>query len=303
MRRRATAAARVRRSVAALTLALALALALAGCSPEVTTPPTPTVVAVLPDGVTVELRQSRADVAGRQASVRVTNGSDEEITIGAVTVSDPRFQEPARRLVDRASTIGPGRAVDVRVQLAEAACDVADDADATVTLQFAVDEGEGEVELAIDDTVPFVDALHARECVRQRVLGAASIDLGAFTASPAREPAALDLSIVARAGATDLRLIGIRETNLLTFAEIGEAGVFALDIDLATAERTLLTVPLPLQPARCDPHAVLEDKRGTVFRLLVEIDGEEGSFDLAASDELRGRLLDWVADWCDFGVG
>lgn len=297
MRRRATAA-RMSRTAAVLAV---LALTLAGCAPGDRAPsPAPT-AAGLPDGVTVELRQSRADVAARQASVRVSNGSDDEITIGAVTVNDPRFQEPAKRLVQRTSTLAPGGAVDVRVQLADVACDVAADADATVTVAFAVEGVEVIAQLAINDTVPFVEAMHTRECVRERVLQAAAIDLGAFTPSHAGAPAALDLSISPHGGAAEVRLIGIRETNLLTFAGLGDAGIFDLDLDLATAVTAPITVTLPLRPARCDPHAVLEDKRGTVFRLLVEMDGEEGSFDLAASDDLRGRLLDWVADWCGFG--
>ena len=45
-----------------------------------------------------------------------------------------------------------------------------------------------------------------------------------------------------------------------------------------------------------------EDKRGTIFDLEVEIDGEPGEIELAASEELRGRMLTWVADWCGFGA-
>ena len=76
-----------------------------------------------------------------------------------------------------------------------------------------------------------------------------------------------------------------------------------LDIDQTGEGRTAVTVPLPLLPARCDAHAVQEDKRGTVFRLFVEVGGEPGSFDLVATPELRGTLLGWVADWCGFGAG
>lgn len=293
-------------ALAAAALALVSLGVFAGCAPGLSTPSpaaTPT-GAHLPDGVTVELRQSRADVAGRQAAVRVINGSRETISIGAVSVDDPRFEEPAARIVDRTSSVAPGVSVDVRVQLADVACDVAPDSAATATLAFVVAGVAGSAVLPIDDPVPFVEALHVRECLHERVLQAAAIDLGAFSPSPSGEPGALELAIEPHAEPdVAVRLVGIRETNLLTFAGLGEAGIFDLDLDLATAGTAPITVTLPLRPARCDPHAVLEDKRGTVFRLLVDIDGDEGSFDLAASEELRGQLLEWVAAWCGFGEG
>ena len=58
---------------------------------------------------------------------------------------------------------------------------------------------------------------------------------------------------------------------------------------------------IPLVPFRCDPHAVLEDKRGTIFDVRVEHQGESGEFTLFVGDEMRGRILTWVGDWCGFG--
>ena len=66
---------------------------------------------------------------------------------------------------------------------------------------------------------------------------------------------------------------------------------------------TPTTVHLPLVPLRCDPHAVQEDKRGTVFNVEVELDGEPGLVQVAATEDMRGRILTWVADWCGFGEG
>jgi hypothetical protein len=297
----------------ALTLALATACA-ATPAPAASSPPVPTapaltldpaapVATVLPDGVAVELRQSRADVAGRQAAVRFINGSGVEITVGAVSVADPRFAASAERTVNRMSRVAPGAAVDVRVQLAEVACDASAGSDATVTLALATNGDASVVRVPITDPVPFVEALHTRECVHERVADAAAIDFGPFSASPPEEPGRLTLLIQPRGGAAaeGVRLVGIRETNLLTFEGIGGGGLYRLGFDLTPGSTGAVTVSLPLRPARCDPHAVLEDKRGTVFRVLVELDGEEASFDLAASEELRGRLLDWVAGWCGFG--
>lgn len=314
MRRRTTGARAWRAGVrsGAVAVLTAVLLLSAGCVPA-TTPPAPasTPAGALPEGVTVELRQARSDVAARQASVRIVNGSSRTLRVGAVSVSDPRFEAPAERVVDRTSALPPGRAIDVRVQLADVACAPATSgtdagADASVTLDLEIDGVAETVTAPLSDPVPFVAALHDRECVRERVGRAASVSFGRFVASPRGEAAALELVIEPAAGgssdAAAVALVGIRETNLLTFEGLRPGGLFPLGLLVALGEAAS-NVTLPLVPARCDPHAVLEDKRGTVFRLLVEIDGKEGSFDVAASEELRGRLLEWVATWCGFGSG
>ena len=146
----------VRRS-AALPVAAA-ALVLAGCGavggsaePDRT----------LPEGVTVELIQLRADVAPRQAQVHVTNGSDVALRIGDVRVEDPRFEDAAVRVVaDRTSSVPAGRSVDVRVQLAAVDCDAPADAEPEVVLELLADDGSTEVTTPASDPLGFVAPLH-----------------------------------------------------------------------------------------------------------------------------------------------
>lgn len=254
----------------------------------------------LPAGVTVELRQTRADVALRQAAVAVRNGSGEELTVGAISVADPRFAAPAERVVDRTSVLAPGAAADLRVQLGAIACDAPDDAAATLTMHYRVGDADAVAVVAIVDPVPFVAALHENECLQAAAARSADIAFGPFEPSGPGDPARLPLVVTPAAGDGALRIVGIRETNLLTTPEV-EDSVHPLDIDQTGGDRRPVTVDLPIVPARCDAHAVQEDKRGTVFRLLVELDGRAGSFDLAASPAQRGVILDWVADWCGFG--
>lgn len=275
---------------------------LAGCAAPAESPPTPTVAEQgLPGGVTVELRQARADVALRQAAVAVHNGTDETLVATSVSVADPRFAAPAERVVDRASRIAPGASVDVRVQLAEVSCDAPDDASAVATIAYSW-SGADAVAVAVVpviDTVPFVAALHENECLQKSAEESAAVAFGDFVPSASGDPARLELTVTPGAGEGHLRITGIRETNLLTFPEVVDS-VRALDIDQTGAGRQPEVIDLPLLPARCDAHAVQEDKRGTVFRLQVEVDGRAGSFDLVASPELRGRILAWIADWCRF---
>lgn len=275
------------RGAAAAVLATAALTACAAGAP-------PAASATLPDGVTVAVTQLRSDVADRQVEVQVHNTSDAPLQIGAVALIDPRFAGPAERVIDRTSTIPPGGTVDVRVQLPGVDCGAPADSSSTVTLRWAQGEVEGSSTAPAAEVFPFLEDLHTRECVAERAADAATIELATFTPSPSGEPATLDLSIDPRPDAGDVVITGIRETNLLTFDGVTDVAL-ALGIGVAGSPQT---VSLPLRPARCDPHAVQENKRGTVFTLDVAIDGEAGQFTLAVDADMRGRILTWVTEWC-----
>ncbi|GAB2846977.1 hypothetical protein ACFQ0P_05025 [Microbacterium insulae] len=286
---------------AAAAAALAVLAAITACAPAAEPAPTPE--PGLPAGVSVELQQLRSDVAARQAEVLVTNGTDETLVVGEVAVTDPRFTDAATRVAARDSTIPAGRSVGIRVQLPPVACDVVP-ADATATVEFAYTLGDtgGRASTPIEDPLDFVAPLHERECRVVLLSAAADIAFTGFEPAPAGEPAALELTVTPT-GAGGAGIRAVQTTNLLTFAATGgdTADAHTIDLVLEPGESAPVTVSLPLVPLRCDPHAVQEDKRGTIFDLDVEIGGEPGEIELAASEELRGRILTWVADWCGFG--
>ena len=281
----------------ALTVGLVLAVATAGCAAG-TPDPGPTDPTGLPPGVTVALTQQRSDVAARQAEVQIHNGAASPLRVGDVRLVDPRFASAATRVVDRTSTLAPDATVNIRVQLPDVVCGGGDDAASTVTIAYELDGRSHTATAPASELFPFLAELHRRDCVAQAVDAAASVTFGAFTSAGAGAPATLDLVIVPTAGAdADVVLVGIRETNLLTFAGLAD-GALPLGVEIAPGDATARTVSLPLLPARCDPHAVQEDKRGTVFPVDVTVDGEPGQFLLAAPPDLRGRLLTWVTAWC-----
>lgn len=57
-------------------------------------------------------------------------------------------------------------------------------------------------------------------------------------------------------------------------------------------------VRLGIRPARCDPHAVAEDKVGTLLPLRVSVAGREGVLKIDAGKRLRGRIYDFVTKAC-----
>jgi len=297
--RAATARAAATAAIAAM---IAVVLALAGCAPSEAEPAT-VVPGGFPDGVTAELQQLRSDVAARQAQVFVTNGTDEHLVIGDLDVTDPRLAGPGSRLVARDSRIGPGATAGIRIQLPPVVCE--NDLEAgtllrpTLTVAYTLGDASGSASIPIEDPLGFVSPLHERECRFESLSEVAAVAFTAFVPSPAGEPAALELTVTPT-GAGAATISDIRTTNLLTFAG-AERSTGALPLALAVGDTDPIVVELPLVPLRCDAHAVQEDKRGTIFEVGVVAAGEPGGIELAASDELRGRILTWVADWCGFG--
>ncbi len=286
--------ARARRGVAVL---LAGALLLAGCAGAEAPEAEPT----LPGGVGVELVQLRADVAPRQAQVHVTNGSDQTLTIGEVRVEDPRFEGPATRVVaGRTSTVPAGRSVDVRVRLPAVDCSAPEEGEPQVVLEIDSAAGEVEVTASATDPLGFVAPLHERECREERLTDAAALAFTGFQESAPGEAAVLELTVTPT-GEGEATIAGVQATNLLDFGPASVDGAYPLDLSTAATGTEPIVVELPLVPFRCDPHAVQEDKRGTIFDVRVVVEGEPGVIELFVGDELRGRILSWVAAWCGFG--
>lgn len=275
-------------------LALTAVLALAACTPQpIETRETP---AALPPGVQVELFQLRSDVAERGAQVRVVNGSDEDLAITRLTFADDWFAGAAVR--DRASTIAAGRTVDLRFALPPSACDGEPDARTSrVTFQLA---GGGTATVEVADPLGFTALLHEKECLAADLAQVATLEWARFTPSAAPAPAALTLEAAPAGGTEQAELIEVQTTNLLKFGDQPTPLELQRTIDGADAATD---VTVPIVPLRCDPHAVMEDKRGTVFNVQVRVDGTEGAVEVAAPEQMRGEILRWVADWCGFGPG
>ena len=277
---------------------LAAATLLSGCAVAGTDPqPTRT---GLPDDVTVALIQWRSDVATRQAQVEVHNGSEQPIVIGDITVSDPRFAGPATRIIDKRSTVLPGGTVDIRIQLPDLSCDTPEGT-STVALTLVDGDSEDVRTASLPDRLGFLAPLYERECRAEELADAAKVTFASFTPSLPGVPADLALEVVPT-GEGGARVAAIQSTNLLSFAGPAVRS-YPIDVTMAPGDTAERIVVLPVVPSRCDPHAVLEDKRGTVFNLAIELEGRPGLVQIAADEAMRGRILAWVAEWCEFDKG
>lgn len=267
--------------------------ALAACSPQPEEPQDS-----LPAGVEVELFQLRSDVAERGAQVRVANGSDTDLVVERVVFQDDWFAGESVR--DRTSTIPAGRTVDLRIALPESSCEDEPDAAARSSrVSFELASG-ATATVDVDDPLGFTTLIHEKECLRHDLAAVATLEWASFTPSASPQPAELQLAITPAGGDGSAQLTELQRTNLIGFA--AQPGAFPLAKSIAATDAAA-SVSVPIVPLRCDPHAVMEDKRGTVFTIAVEVDGVSGVVEVAASETMRGDILRWVADWCGFGPG
>lgn len=291
------AAAGLARAFGALAMASVTVL-LAACtgSPAPSPAPASPEPSSLPQGVQVEIYQTRFDYAERVLEIRIANESDEDLDIVSASFESPRFATAATY---RSSVvIDAGRTTDLRVKLPAVACDNDEDALDTVVLSWRDGDGVTTASVEPDDPAGVVDRIVGEDCLVE----------------------AVD-DVVAITPATELRVDGAGATSVawvdLTLAPTGRPGGVTIDqvgatVLLASASGldwpvgvTLTdtdpprTVSLDLRPTRCDPHAIAEDKRGTIFPLTVSTArGLSGTYDVAVNDALRGQIYAWITAHC-----
>lgn len=277
---------------ALLVAVLAAVLALMACAPSDPQP------GALPPGVSVELIQLRSDVVDRAAQVRLVNAGEDDLVITRLEIIDPRFEAPIVR--DRRAQVASGRTLDMRIALPPVACDAGAEADAaTIELEYEVNGRAAIAEASIPDPLAFIPLLHEKECLRERLADVAVMSWSGFEPSDAPAPAHLTLEIAPSGGGGSALVETVETTPLLMFDAAG-AAPFVLDAEIG-GSGSPQQVRVPLVPLRCDPHAVMEDKRGTIFDVTVEVGGVVGVVEVAAPAEVKGEVLAWVADWCGFG--
>lgn len=285
-------------------LVIGAALALSGCSASATDLPAES--SALPDGMTVAVYQSRSDVASGQLEVQIANLSDDDVTITAVEFSAPQFAEPAVWQKD-STVVGAGRTVDLPVLLPGAVCD--ENAPApTVRLTWAVDGNIRSSDVVPTDERGRLEELRADGCFAGAVDSIASLSLE----TPPRPvtvdgvaAAELDLTVTPGTGSGgSLTIRSLSGTTLFTFIDrMTGLTTTSLDLGAVVAGGTTSVVTVILVPTRCDPHAIAEDKQGTIFVFDVDARPQDGpavsgTISVAAPAQLTPELIAFVGEAC-----
>ncbi|MFZ3417258.1 sulfite exporter TauE/SafE family protein [Arthrobacter sp. 3Tela_A] len=215
------------------------------------------------------LAASRLSFGERSLNVLMENHTTEDLVITAARLETDVYTAPAQWIPTDgdATTLRPGGRVALPMELPEAACDSGTGFDAVVRLDVdtAGTGRAGELVVPAADPYGTVAEAHGRDCLQQEVDAVAS-----FTLAPNLEiredgRTAVVRILVTPSGERGSVSIRIGTTTLLSEAP-GQAWPREIKVD-GTDEPSVLE--LAAVPARCDPHALAEDKAGTRFPLEV----------------------------------
>lgn len=273
--------------------ALALVLlpgALVGCAAAEPAPP------ALPDGLVTSIQQGRMDVEARQLVVRVEN-----TTAAPVTVEHLAFTAPAldgELAYDDPFELSAGEAIAIRIDIPGSRCDVPSAA-GTVELAVVTDAGAATGTLTPDDPFDTLARLNNADCLAESVAAVAEITMPEQLRSTGSGPdrrAVIDVQVTPVAsGSASMLLSQVANTTLLS----NEAGAgWPLGIEVAAGSDPF-TIELPVAPARCDAHAIADDKRGTIMGFdITTSDGRAGRLDRPSGDTLKAELYAYYGERC-----
>ncbi len=257
--------------------------------------------------VTAEISQFRDNYSKQIIEIQLTNTTGHALTVLGAELTSPLFAAP---IIWSARTGGielpPGQPKSLPAPLPAPDCGSPAGTGATsgaagdahVSLRLATPEGAVPVPAMAQATDPFgVLARNNSElCLAREASAVATIAL-----DPGLEVAADGQSAVVRlllqpraAGAGELVIDRIEETTLL--AEASQAP-WPRSVTVR-AGGAPAQVRLGIRPSRCDPHAVAEDKVGTLLPLQVRVAGCEGIVKIDAGSQLRARIYDFVTKAC-----
>lgn len=275
-----------------LPVAVGVAVALGGCGGVTPAPPAPA-------DISVSVQQNRLDIARDKMSVAVRNGGADAVTVTTLVYADPRWTSVLQW--SGVLAVPAGRARSVTADLMSPTCAAAPkDAAGTARLIFQTDRGAASDDYAVDDPFGSVARATQQRCFASRLAASATIDLVdvAVVTRDAAAVAELTVRIVNR-GSAPVRLDTIKSTTLLQPA----AGGWLWEPAEVVPAGESVMLRLDATPARCDLHAIAEDKVGTRFDARVSVlsdPADSGTLTLVAGDEQRSRLYEFVASTCGF---
>lgn len=250
----------------------------------------------IPDGLSVAIQQGRLDVVAGRLVVRFENEGDAPVTIEGFTVETPTLSPGLERT--KPFELPAHDAIAIRLDLPASICD-AEPGPLVVDVTLGTSTGAGEARLVADDPFDTVARVNAADCLGESVSEVAAIVMPAHlrsTGAGTERRAFIDVVVEpAASGDGSMRIERVYGTTLLN----AEDGIdWTLGTDVAAGDAPF-TISLPVRPARCDAHAIADDKRGTILPFEIETDdGRSGRLDVPASDGLKAELYAYYGERC-----
>jgi hypothetical protein len=241
--------------------------------------------------------QFRQDYQPRRIQIRVANNGTEAVTLTSARLRSAGFSQDAV-WAGGPAVLAPGLQIDLPTLLPPSACRAGSDTVPAVVVQFRVGSGSGHsATLDVQDPFGSLERVHRDDCLQQIALAITSMSLG----EPLRTTriggalvALLDLRLTPTGAPGTVTVLSVSGTTLLAPGQ-GPTWLVGVDVSGGTGAQT---VTLTARPNRCDPHAVAEDKIGTVLPVTVRIGDRVGIVTVAASRTLKGQIYDYVDAAC-----
>lgn len=304
-------AARLAAAGAALVLTASCNAGAAGIGPSGTTTtaaaPTPTAP------VTAVIDQLRDNYSKQIIAVQLTNNTAGPLTVLSAGVASPLFSGPIEwQPAPAGIELPPGQTKILPAQLRGPECGArtAPAAEgAAVELRFASSSGTGPATTVSASTVPAADPYRVLErnnaemCLAQAADAVAGLRLEPeLEVSADAQSAVLTLAITPRnapgavnpGSAPTLTIKSIDGTILL---EEDQSAPWPRSVPVH-AGGVRQQFRLGIRPARCDPHAIAEDKVGTLLPVRVSAGGRDGVLKVDAGALLRGRIYEFITTAC-----
>ncbi|MCU1553812.1 MAG: hypothetical protein JWM13_1298 [Arthrobacter sp.] len=263
---------------------------------------TPEATRALP--VTAEINQLRDNYSKQIVSIQLTNSSDAALTVRGARLESALFADGISWAASPAGIeLPPGQTKSLPAQLPAPVCSPAGSPESAPTVALRMAPALG---TAPEETVTAADPYgvlprnNAEMCLAQ-----AADAIAGFRLDPGLEVSADGLTAVVRllmtprdagpaAAAASLTIVGIEGTTLLA-EDAALPWPRAVPVHAGGEGREFR---LGVRPARCDPHAVAEDKVGTLLPLRLSVAGRDGVLKVDAGALLRGRIYDFVTAAC-----
>lgn len=244
--------------------------------------------------------QGRTDYTTGTLVLRIINESDADLELDGAALTWTGFAENA--VWERGTTIRAGLTVDLRTPVPAMECDNDGDSAPTADLGVVDDDRTATVTADVTDPLSTLDRLHEAGCIAEQVERVADITVG----SPAVEGegrsavAVVPLTFTPTGADGRVEVSAVSATPLLQPAPATSPNTDAWPLELAVdATSGTVTAELRIVPTRCDPHALAEDKVGTVLNLAVSLAGDQtGDYQLVPPDGIREAILDYVRVTC-----
>jgi hypothetical protein len=254
-----------------------------------------------PSDLVASIKQGRLDIEARRLVVRLSNTGDAALMIEGFELEAATLAPGMVRT--KPLELAPGETIDVRLDLSKSVCDVEVGPASVVADVSTADAADGTadgsaVTLTPDDPFDTLARINAAECLGEAVAEVATFTMPEHltsTGSGAERRAFIDVLVEpAASGSDSLHVERVYGTTLLN-AEDGIDWTLGLDVAPGDAPFTL---SLPVRPARCDAHAIADDKRGTILPISIAAGEHKGRLDHPSPDTLKAELYAYVAERC-----